>query len=257
MSEKQAPVIRIEKMSFSYNGALILEDVDLLINHGEFVSVVGPNGGGKTTLLKIILGLLKPGKGSVELFGTSPARSRKLVGYMPQHAKFDFHFPATVMDVVLMGRLGHFRGFGPFDKTDKRVCLEKLELVKLADKAAKSFSSLSGGQRQRALIARALACEPDMLLLDEPTSNLDQGIEGEIHELFNELNKRMTLLMVSHDLSFVSQYVKRVVCVQRKVVTHPTSEVTAELVNSIYGVPMRIVRHDQCVPDGAGHCISS
>lgn len=256
MPEKQPSAIKIEKMSFSYDGAMILEDVDLMIRWGDFVSVVGPNGGGKTTLLKIILGILKPTKGDVQLFGMDPSKSTKLVGYMPQHAKFDFHFPATVMDVVLMGRLGRFRGFGPFGKTDRRICMEKLELVKLADCASKSFSSLSGGLRQRALIARALACEPEMLLLDEPTSNLDQAIEGEIYDLFKELNKTMTLVMVSHDLSFVSQYVKRVVCVKRRVVTHPTEEITAELVNSIYGAPMRIVRHDKCEAHGDGTCIS-
>ncbi len=254
MPEKEVPAISIEGMSFSYNGSMILEDVYLKINPRDFVSVVGPNGGGKTTLLKIILGLLKPTKGKVQLFGNSPSKSKRLVGYMPQHAKLDFHFPATVMDVVLMGRLGHFRGFGPYGQKDKQICLQKLELVKLGESAHKSFSALSGGQRQRALIARALACEADMLLLDEPTSNLDQGIEGEIYDLFRELNKTMTLVLVSHDLSFVSQYVNRVVCVKKRVVTHPTAEITAELVNSIYGAPMRIVRHDKCVPDGAGTC---
>lgn len=257
MSKKDFPVISIEGMSFSYNGSIILEDVYLDIEAGDFVSIVGPNGGGKTTLLKIILGLLKQSTGKVRLFGSSPSKSKTQVGYMPQHAKFDFHFPASVLDVVLMGRLGHSRGFGPFSQRDRNICLQKLELVKLAHEAYTSFSALSGGQRQRALIARALACEPEMLLLDEPTSSLDQGIEGEIYELFKELNKTMTLVLVSHDLSFVSQYVNRVVCVKRRVVTHPTAEITAELVNSIYGVPMRIVRHDQCMQDGAGSCANS
>ncbi len=256
MSPKESPAITIEGLSFAYNGSMILEDVFLNIKTGDFVSVVGPNGGGKTTLLKIILGLLKPAKGKVQLFGKSPSKSKRLVGYMPQHAKFDFHFPATAMDVVLMGRLGHSRGFGPYIQKDRQICLQKLELVKLRESANKSFSELSGGQRQRALIARALACEPDLLLLDEPTSNLDQGIEGEIYDLFRELNKTMTLVLVSHDLSFVSQYVNRVVCVKKRVVAHPTAEITAELVNSIYGAPMRIVRHDKCVPDGEGTCAS-
>ncbi len=254
MIDQKAPVIRIEKLNFSYNSFMILEDVDLNINDRDLVSVVGPNGGGKTTLLKIILGLLKPTSGSVKLFGTSPNVSRKRVGYMPQHAKFDFHFPATVMDVALMGRLGHSKGFGPYSRKDKEICLEKLERVKLVDEARKSFSSLSGGQRQRALIARALACEPDLLLLDEPTSNLDQAIEREIYELFEELNKSATIVLVSHDLAFVSHYVRRVVCVNRRVVTHPTAEITGELISAIYGAPKKLVRHDKCVPEGTETC---
>lgn len=256
MADKQSPVIKTERLSFSYNGFLILEDVDLTINREDFVSVVGPNGGGKTTLLKIILGLLKPTKGSVQLFGASPSKSKKRVGYMPQHAKFDFHFPVTVMDVVLMGRLGHSRAFGPYTNKDRQICMQKLEQVKLVDSVRKSFSSLSGGQRQRALIARALACEPELLLLDEPTSNLDQGIESKIYELFQELNKTITVVLVSHDLGFVSHYVKRVVCVKRRVVTHPTTEITGELINAIYGAPMKMVRHDKCDTEGAGTCIN-
>lgn len=256
MLEQSSPVISLRDLSFSYNGFLILDEVNLDIRSGDFVSVVGPNGGGKTTLLKIMLGLLRPTQGSAKLFGTPPHKSTKRVGYMPQHAKFDFHFPATVMDVVLMGRLGHSRGFGMYSRRDKQTCLEKLEMVQLADRARESFSSLSGGQRQRVLIARALACEPELLMLDEPTSSLDQGIEGEIYDLFRELNRNITIVLVSHDLGFVSHYVKRVICVKRRVVIHPTSEISSEIINTIYGYPMKMVRHDKCDPEGTGTCIS-
>ncbi len=256
LPSEQVEIIRIRDVDFSYNGSLILEDVDLNIQSGDFVSIVGPNGGGKTTLLKIILGLLKPTRGTVELFGSNPSRSKKRVGYMPQHAKFDFHFPVSVMDVVLMGRLAQSRGIGPYSRLDKQVCLEKLELVKLRNEARSSFSSLSGGQRQRVLIARALACEPALLLLDEPTSNLDMGIENEIYELLRQLNKSITIVMVSHDLGYVSRYVQRVVCVKKRVVTHPTSEINGEIINAIYGTPMKMVRHDQCDSGRAGSCIN-
>lgn len=254
MSNEQSSAVEIQGLNFSYNGFMILQDVDLTIKLRDFVSVVGPNGGGKTTLLKIILGLLKPTSGTVRLYGVNPSKSKKRVGYMPQHAKFDFQFPATVMDVTLMGRLGNSTRFGPYTKHDREICMNKLERVKLADSSRKSFASLSGGQRQRVFIARALACEPDLLLLDEPTSNLDQGIESEVYELFQELNREITIVLVSHDLGFVSQYVKRVVCVKRRVVTHPTTEITGELINAIYGAPMKMVRHDRHDCEGAGSC---
>jgi zinc transport system ATP-binding protein len=254
LSEKQSNAVDIQGLDFSYNGFMILQDVDLTINLRDFVSVVGPNGGGKTTLLKIILGLLKPTSGTVQLFGANPSKSKKRVGYMPQHAKFDFQFPATVMDVALMGRLGNSTRFGPYTKHDREICMHKLEQVKLAHSFRKSFASLSGGQRQRVFIARALACEPDLLLLDEPTSNLDQGIESEVYELFQELNRTITIVLVSHDLGFVSRYVKRVVCVKRRVVTHPTTEITGALINAIYGAPMKMVRHDRHDCEGTGSC---
>lgn len=170
---------------------------------------------------------------------------------MPQHPQLDPQFPATVLDVALMGRLGHGRPFGPYSRKDKDVVAGVLDQVGLYNLRKEAFSSISGGQRQRLFIARALACEPELLLLDEPTANLDMAMEGDLYELLQTLNERLTVVMVSHDLGFVSKFVKRVICVKRKVFMHPTSEITGEIINEMYGSPMKIVRHNGVEP---GNC---
>lgn len=244
MSETDSPAILIKGLWFSYDGHPVLEDVNLAIQRGDFVSAVGPNGGGKTTLLKLILGLLRPSQGEVRVFGVTPDEGRQRIGYMPQHSQLDPLFPATVMDVALMGRLGHGRGVGPYSRKDKEIVSRALEQVGLSDLHKKAFSAISGGQRQRLFIARALACEPELLLLDEPTANLDVVMEGDLYELLHVLNQTLTVVMVSHDLGFVSRVVKSVICVKRKVLMHPTCEITGEIINDIYGSPMRMVRHN-------------
>ena len=243
------PVIEVEDLSFSYNGLLVLEEVGFEISAHDFVSVVGPNGGGKTTLLKLILGLLRPSRGLVRVFGRTPKESRSRVGYLPQHSHLDPQFPVNVMDVALMGRVGPSRTYGPHGKIDRAVAEETLRELGIWDLRGRAFSDLSGGQRQRALIARALAGEPALLLLDEPTASLDVFTEADLYELLLRLTKRLTVLVVSHDLGFVSRYVNRVVCVKRNVVVHPTSEITGENINEVYGSPMKMVRHDHG-PDG-------
>jgi zinc transport system ATP-binding protein len=249
MTEKDSSAIVIKDLSFSYDGHPVLEDVNLSIPQGDFVSVVGPNGGGKTTLLKLVLGLLRPSRGEIQVFQVTPERARHRIGYMPQHVQLDPQFPATVMDVALMGRLGHGRTFGPYSRKDKEIVRGALDQVGLYDLHKKPFSSISGGQRQRLFIARALACEPDILLLDEPTANLDLVMEGDLYELLQTLNQRLTVVMVSHDIGFVSEVVKSVICVKRKVLMHPTSKITGEIINEIYGSPMKMVRHN-----GEGAC---
>jgi len=244
------PVIAIEGLSFAYNGSLVLEDVNLTVAARDFVSFVGPNGGGKTTLLKLILGLLAPTAGSVRVFGRSPTVARPRIGYMPQHAQVDPRFPASVTDVVLMGRVSKAANIGPYRRADREAVWEALRQVDLYAYRRRPFADLSGGQRQRALIARALAAEPDLLLLDEPTASLDVRMEEELYGLLKTLNERLTIILVSHDLGFVSKFVKSVVCVKRRVVVHPTSEITGEMIQEIYG-DVRMVRHDhRCAEDG-------
>ncbi|MFC1834518.1 metal ABC transporter ATP-binding protein [Thermodesulfobacteriota bacterium] len=237
-------VIETEGMFFSYDGASILEDVHITIKEQDFVVIVGPNGGGKTTLIKLILGLLRPTAGGIRVFGVSPEEARPRMGYMPQSAQLDSQFPAGVMDVVLMGRLGRRTIFGRYSKADKEAAAEALREVGLHALHARPFSALSGGERQRVLIARALACEPEMLILDEPAAGLDAMVAGEFYELLRDFNRRMTVVMVSHDLGIVSKHVKTVMCVKNTVFSHPIAEITGEMINSIYGTPMGIVRHD-------------
>ena len=243
-----APVIELEHVGFSYGSQPVLEDVTLTVRERDFLCIVGPNAGGKTTLLKLVLGLLRPSGGTVRVFGGPPARSRSRIGYMPQHASLDPLFPVTVQDVVLMGRLTGSSPFGPYRRRDREEALHALDMLRLADVRRRSFADLSGGQRQRVLIARALVSSPDLLLLDEPTANVDAVLECELFELLNRLNERMTIALVTHDLGFVSRYVKRVVCVNRRVAVHRTSEITGEMIHEIYGSDVCMVRHDTVDP---------
>jgi zinc transport system ATP-binding protein len=230
-------------VSFAYGDMPVLEDVNLKVGPRDLICVVGPNGGGKTTLLRLILGVLKPHKGEVRVFGQSPVQARHRIGFMPQYARHDPQFPVTVMDIVLMGRLERQWG-GPYSKDDKMAALSALADVGMIGLAGRLFNALSGGQRQRVLIARALASSPDLLILDEPTSNVDVMVEARFYDILREFNRRMAIIIVSHDLGFVSGIVQKVVCVNRQVAVHPTSEITGELISELYGGDFRMVRHD-------------
>jgi zinc transport system ATP-binding protein len=243
----------VENVSFAFNRIPILEKVDLVVDRGEFVTIVGPNGGGKTTLLRLLLGLLHPNKGKIRVLGDRPEKSRLRIGYMPQHVFLDKKFPVTVLDVVLLGRLGGRIG-GRYTQEDLGMARRALEEVQLAHLAGTLFSEISGGQRQRALIARALCTDPALLLLDEPTANIDPEVEQSLLEILQDLNQRMTIVMVSHDIGFVSQVVERVVCVNRRVLIHPTSEINGTLIKDIYGGDYCIIRHDhRCSEEGHFH----
>jgi zinc transport system ATP-binding protein len=249
------PVISLSDVTFSYGGEPALEHVTLSVNPCEAVCIVGPNGGGKTTLVKLVLGLLTPHRGTIRVFGLPPRDARPRIGYMPQHVQYDPQFPATALDIVLMGRLGQ-RGWagvlGWHGQADRRAAADALDQVGLADVGPRPFALLSGGQRQRVLIARALCCDPDLLLLDEPTANVDSAIEARLLELLRALNYRMTIVMVSHDLGFVSGLVERVICVNRRVVVHPTSEMTGQAIRDIYGGEVRMVRHNEFFHESPG-----
>ncbi len=254
------PIIKLSNVSFAYGSETVLKDVDLTVEAGEFASIVGPNGGGKTTLVRLILGLLKPQKGSVSLFGGDPDLTRLRVGYTPQYAPVDLKFPITVLDVVLLGRLGlaaRRRSF-PFSllplrysKEDRSAAREALHIMNLDGLEKISFGELSGGQKQRALIARALCQQPDLLILDEPTNNIDPSGMEIFYKLLCDLNKKTSILIVSHDLGVVSQYVKSVICVSQRVVVHPTSALNGTVIRDIYGSDIQLVRHDhRCTEHG-------
>ena len=244
-------VIEVEKLSFSYDGDPVLQEVNFSVNQGDFACIVGPNGGGKTTLLKLILGLLHPQRGSVRVFGRPPEEIGHRMGYLPQNPRFDPAFPITVMEVVLMGRLR--RGLRPvfFSQRDKELAKKALREVDLYNQRNRSFSTLSGGQRQRVLIARLLASQPELILLDEPAANLDLKAEAELYQLLRELNKRLSLVMVSHDFFFVSSFVNKVICVKGRVMVHSTAEVSQEMVGELYGGEVRMVKHLHHKPEGS------
>ena len=237
-------VVSFEDVTFSYNGFTAVENVNFSIERGDFVSIIGPNGGGKTTLIKLMLGLLKPSRGKILVFGETPENVRTRLGYMPQHARLDPDFPVSVMNVAIMGRL-YKNGGGRYSKQDKKAAQAALGEVGLLHLTGRSFSELSGGQRQRVLIARALVCGPDILLLDEPTANVDAEVEEKLHQLLRKLNERMTIIIATHDLGFVSKLVNNVVCVNRTVVCHPTSEINGKVIQEIYDKDLRLVRHDK------------
>jgi zinc transport system ATP-binding protein len=249
-------VIEAQGVSFSFNGELVLEGVNLTVARNDFVAMVGPNGGGKSTLVRLLLGLLQPQHGRVLVLGKPPAKVRRRLGYLPQHPSLDRAFPINVDEVVLMGRLG-LGGLGlggRWQKADREAAEQALVTVGLADLAGRPFAALSGGQRQRVLIARALATQPEVLFLDEPFAGVDPGAEENIYELLEELSPHMTVLMVSHDLGFVSPLVGHVICVNRTVATHPTTELTPEVIHDMYGREVRMVRHDHKGPPGGCAC---
>ncbi|MDR0336509.1 MAG: ABC transporter ATP-binding protein [Planctomycetaceae bacterium] len=241
------PAVEFQSVSFSYENPIVVEKATFIIQAGDFVSIIGPNGGGKTTLLKLMLGILKPNHGSIRLFGRSPRLNCSKVGYTPQFLSVDFNFPLSVLDVVLMGRIR--TGFLPshlwYTQEDRNAAWRSLEILQLRDFAEIPFRNLSGGQRQRVLIARALCGEPEILLLDEPTNNIDAPSEQILFDILTELNKTMTIVMVSHDIGFVSQCVKNVICVNRTVAVHSVSAMNGQTIHDLYGQHgMKLVLHD-------------
>lgn len=242
-------VVEAARVAFAYDGLPVLEDVDVAIAEGDFVGIVGPNGGGKTTFLRIVLGLLRPTAGEVRVLGLPPVQARERIGYVPQVFAFDPAFPITVLEVVLMGRLRRWGRLGPYPRHERQAARAALERVELAHVAGRRFADLSGGQRQRVLIARALATDPELLLLDEPTASVDVAQERGIYDLLRVLNDTVTIILVSHNLSFVSELVRSVLCVNRRAVWHPTCDldhVDGELLRRLYGSDVRVVRHDAC-----------
>lgn len=236
------PLIVVHDLCFGYTATEVLHNVSFAISEGDLVGMVGPNGGGKTTLLYLLLGLLKPKYGTVQIHGQSPEEARSQIGYVPQHLHFDPRFPVTALDVVRMGRL-HSGWWGRFKGRDKQAAREALERVGLADKQHRAFADLSGGERQRVMIARALVCQPSILFLDEPTANVDAQAEHALYELFHELNRNMTILLVSHNLTVVTKYVRHVLCVNRTACIHPISDLMSSTIKEAYGGELALLLH--------------
>jgi len=241
-------IIELKDLSFSYpNSPLVLENIELTIEQGEFVGIVGPNGGGKTTLLKLVLGLLQPTTGKIEIKGVSPIKGREWIGYVPQFANFSRDYPISVMQAILLGRLGKTKRFFGYCKTDYNIAERVMEETYLTELSNRALNTLSGGQLQRVLIARALACEPEILILDEPTANIDMRVEEDIFDLLEILNHRLTILVVSHDIGFISGYVKKVACLNKTLICHSTEALTPNLIRNLYANPIRAIQHQHTI----------
>jgi zinc transport system ATP-binding protein len=234
--------VNIRNLTFSYGETPVLQDINLEVCPGAMMSIIGPNGGGKTTLLKLLLGLLKTPTGSIEIFGKPPSEAHDLIGYMPQFTYYDPQFPITVLEVVMLGRLRKSI-FGRCLEEDRQHARQALDRVGMGGFEKRQLHSLSGGQRQRVLIARALAGSPRLLLLDEPTSNVDTAVANRFYELLRELNETMTVLLVSHDLGLVSGIVEKVICINRTAAIHPVSAIHDGILHDAYGTPLNVVHH--------------
>jgi zinc transport system ATP-binding protein len=241
---KVVEAVRFDRVDFSIGGVRVLQNVRFSVRKGEFLYMIGPNGGGKTTILKLILGLLVPESGSIRVLDDTPSRASSRVGYLPQYQHFDPKFPVTVMDVVLMGRLtGAVKPV--FSRNDRAAGAEALEALGLEDLGGRPYYALSGGQRQRVLIARALVNGPELLLLDEPTSNVDVHIEEILFDLLDRLNGTVTIILVTHDYGVVPRRVERVVCVNQTAAVHPTRRLTGDVIQKLYHQDLSRVHHDR------------
>ena len=211
-------VIEAKDLTFSYDefSKPAIENISFSIFEKEFVSIVGPNGGGKSTLVKLILGLLKPTSGEILIWGKEPESVRNKIGYVPQHINFDPLYPISTLDVVMMGRLNN-SFFHKFNKKDLEIAKNAIKFVGMEGYEKKLISNLSGGQRQRVLIARALAVDSSILILDEPTANLDKEAQAFLYEILQKINKEKTILLVSHDTGVVPSISSSVLCLNRTV----------------------------------------
>ncbi len=236
------PIIEIQNLSFAYNNQAVLKDVSLTVKQGEFLALIGPNGGGKTTLLKLILGLLDADKGTIRVFGHPPRKASHRIGYVPQDVHINKNFPVTAMDVVLMGRRTSGKGRAHYSREDRSAAQNTLETVGMGDFIQRRIGRLSGGQRQRVFIARALATDPDVLLLDEPTASIDSQGQSDFYALLKDLNETVTIVLVSHDLMILTSYVRSVACVNQQVHYHEEAEITEEML-TMYACPVELVSH--------------
>jgi len=236
-------IVTLDGVWVSYNGTTALEDVNLSVKRRDFIGIIGPNGGGKSTLMKTILGLQAPTRGTVLVNGLPPERTRRQIGYVPQLKNYDWAFPINVWDLVSMGRYGRRGIFRRYRREDRQTVAKALETVGMSDLRDRQLGALSGGQQQRAFVARALVGDPRLLLLDEAMSGVDANAHTEFYELLGALNEEVTIVMVSHDISAVASYAKTLACLNRRLYYHGTREIPPEDVEATYGCPVAMIAH--------------
>jgi zinc transport system ATP-binding protein len=243
MNIKQNPIVELVNINFEYNHVPVLENITLKVYGKDFIGIIGPNGGGKTTLLKIVLGILKPTSGKITIFGKPPAKGRSLIGYVPQVFNFHRDFPITILDVVLMGRLqktqiGHH--YTSEDRTNAQNALQQVEMFAFKNRP---ISNLSGGELQRVMIARALISKPKLLILDEPLSNIDSRWQTSFYQLLKQLKQSMAIMLVTHDTSALLTYVDQVACLNRRLYYHGPTKEGLQHLSDAYQCPIELIGH--------------
>jgi zinc transport system ATP-binding protein len=236
------PLIDIRHLTVGYDDNIILSDVSLTIHNSDFIGVIGPNGGGKTTLLKAILGLLTPIKGEVFFHDCMTEGNHHRIGYLPQINNIDRKFPISVAEVVKSGLMSRKRIIKQYEKKDLEFAGQLMDQMGIYDIRNKAIGELSGGQIQRALLCRALVNQPKLLVLDEPNTYVDNRFEKELYEKLRKLNENIAILLVSHDLGTISTYVKSIACVNHSLHYHPGNKITPELMEA-YECPIQIITH--------------
>ena len=236
-------IVELKSVFAGYNNDVILNDVSFEIYDDDFIGIIGPNGGGKTTLLNVILGLIKPIKGSIEFFGDTENKNNK-IGYLPQINQIDKKFPISVCDVVLSGLIYSSGFFYKHSKEDIIKVRETLKKLGICDLRNKPIGELSGGQMQKVLLARAIVSSPRLLILDEPNTFVDNKFEGELYEILVQLNKEMAIIIVSHDIGTISTYIKTIACVNRGLHYHKSNKISEQQLAS-YNCPIKLITHGE------------
>jgi zinc transport system ATP-binding protein len=233
-------LFEMKSLSASYGADLVLQDVDFRVTENDFIGVIGPNGGGKTTLLKVILGLLKPVKGKI-VFNNELLNGNS-IGYLPQISTGDINYPVSVTDIVLSGLMIQKGIISRMSSSDKKKAERVIDELGLSEMAGSTLNELSGGQMQRVFLGRAVIGDPKLLLLDEPGNFVDTTFENDFYEKLRVLNNRMAILMVSHDVGTISSHIKSFACVNRSLHYHPSHEITNDDLLA-YGCPIQLVTH--------------
>ena len=228
-------------VSVSLDGEKVLEDVNLDIRKNDFMGIIGPNGGGKTTLVKLMLGLIKPDQGQVK-YKIAHSTGNSKIGYLPQVHGFDSKFPITVMDVILSGLTERKRFISRHTAEEKDKAHFWMEKLGIAHYSGKAIGKLSGGEMQRAFLCRSLVSDPELIILDEPDTYVDSGFEKELYEVLQEFNERMAVVLVSHDVGTITYYVKSIACVNKELHYHPSNIITEKQLAS-YNCPVQIITH--------------
>ena len=235
-------LITLESVDAGYNGHVVIQNVNLEIYQDDFIGVIGPNGGGKTTLLKVILGILKPFKGQIKYDHLHTSNKVKSLGYLPQMHRIDRKFPVTAMEVVLSGLMPKNGFMGKYKRADRQIALERMEKMGILHLKNRAIEQLSGGEMQRVFLCRAIVSSPKLLILDEPGTFVDNRFEGELYDLLRTLNQEMAIILVSHDIGTITTYVKTIACVNREFHYHRSNIVTEKQL-AAYNCPIQLITH--------------